>query len=90
MNLHPAKTQISLGAQPFCWFCHVTAHIIGFADNTEADFINGIEMELQQMYTLTKLYHVTLLCTPPAEQHLPVYAMVNVKALWVLENYKIS
>ena len=23
----PAKTQISLGAQSFCWFCHEAAHI---------------------------------------------------------------
>ena len=28
ISMRPAKTQISLGAQPLCWFCHVAAHMI--------------------------------------------------------------
>ena len=28
VTVRPAKTQISLGAQSLCWFCHVAAHIM--------------------------------------------------------------
>ena len=26
-GLRPVRSESSLGAQPFCWFCHVAAHI---------------------------------------------------------------
>ena len=34
----PGWSESSLGAQPFCWFCHVAAHIASWSESLKCDF----------------------------------------------------